>query len=54
MGWRQDSGKDIIIARLQTRLVNYIKEDTTGAIVSGSDIKEIFMTYDGLLHELQV
>lgn len=49
LGWRQDSGKDIIIARLQTRLVNYIKEDATGAIVSGSDIKEIFMTYEWTL-----
>ncbi|MCR4793923.1 MAG: TIM44-like domain-containing protein [Ruminococcus sp.] len=49
LGWRQDSGNDIIIARLQTRLVNYIRDDATGAIISGSEVKEKFMTYEWTL-----
>ena len=49
MGWRQDGGKDIIIAQLKTRFVNYIKDDATGAIVSGSEVSEKFMTYEWTL-----
>jgi hypothetical protein len=49
MGWRQDGGKDIIIAQLRTRFVNYIKDDATGAIVSGSEVSEKFMTYEWTL-----
>lgn len=49
LGWRQDGGKDIIIAQLKTRFVNYIKDDVTGAIVSGSEVSEKFLTYEWTL-----
>ncbi|WP_297960583.1 TIM44-like domain-containing protein [uncultured Ruminococcus sp.] len=49
LGWRQDGGKDIIIAQLRTRMVNFIKDDVTGAIVRGSNTREKFMTYEWTL-----
>ena len=37
------------IAELKTRFVNYIKDDVTGAIVSGSEVSEKFLTYEWTL-----
>lgn len=46
MGYQQRGGEDHIIARLQTRIVDYTLDDKTGALVSGSQTKEKFMTYE--------
>ena len=49
LGWRQDGGRDIIIAQLKTRIVDFIKDDVTGAVVRGSESKEKLMTYEWTL-----
>lgn len=46
MGWGQESGTDYIIARLRTRIVDYVTDDSTGAVVRGSDTAEKFMDYE--------
>ena len=45
-GWYQANNMDNIILRLRTRIVDYTKDDSTGNIVSGSEIKELFMEYE--------
>lgn len=49
LGWKQESGFDIIVIRLKTRIVDYVTNDNTGAIVRGSNTAEKFMTYDWTL-----
>lgn len=49
MGWKQESGNDIIIANLQTRIVDYVVDDTTGNVIKGSNTDEKFMLYEWTL-----
>ena len=43
---KQENGKDVMIARLDTRIVDYVVDDRTGAIHRGSCKTEKFMTYE--------
>ena len=49
LGWKQESVKDVIVVKLRTRIVDYVKDDTTGALVRGSMTQEKFMTYEWTL-----
>ncbi|WP_294410997.1 TIM44-like domain-containing protein [uncultured Ruminococcus sp.] len=46
LGWKQENGFDIMIAKLNTRIVDYVVDDRTGKVIRGSKIKEKFMTYE--------
>lgn len=46
LGWKQESGNDVMIARLQTRIVDYVVDDATGNVIGGSNTAEKFMTYE--------
>lgn len=46
IGWKQESGNDVMIARLRTRIVDYVVDDATGNIIRGSNTAEKFMTYE--------
>ncbi len=48
-GWKQDGGNDVIIAELNTRIVDYVTEDATGKLIRGSRTEEKFMTYEWTL-----
>ena len=45
-GWCQEGGNDVLVARLNTRIVDYTLDDKTGNLVSGSKNKEKFMVYE--------
>lgn len=45
-GFRQNNGKDEIVARVRTRIIDYVVDDKTGKIVEGSDKVEKFMEYE--------
>ena len=45
-GWCQEGGNDVLVARLNTRIVDYTLDDATGKLVSGSKDKEKFMVYE--------
>lgn len=45
-GWKQESGNDVMIARLKTRIVDYVVDDNTGNIIRGSNTAEKFMEYE--------
>ena len=45
-GWKQEQGVDVIIARLRTRIVDYVVDDATGNVVRGSNTAEKFMQYE--------
>ena len=45
-GFRQQAGKDHILATVKTRIVDYTLDDATGKLLSGSRKKEKFMTYE--------
>ncbi|MBQ6510987.1 TIM44-like domain-containing protein [Candidatus Saccharibacteria bacterium] len=45
-GFRQNNGKDEIVARVRTRITDYVVDDKTGKIVEGSDKVEKFMEYE--------
>ena len=49
LGWKQENGYDIMIARLNTRIVDYTVDDRTGNVIRGSRTKEKFMTYEWTL-----
>ncbi|MBR5682503.1 MAG: Tim44 domain-containing protein [Ruminococcus sp.] len=49
MGWKQESGFDEMIVKLDTRIVDYVVDDNTGNIVRGSKTAEKFMTYEWTL-----
>lgn len=46
LGWKQESGNDVMIARLQTRIVDYVVDDATGNVIRGSNTAEKFMIYE--------
>ena len=46
LGWKQEDGNDIMIAKLQTRIVDYVVDDATGNVIRGSNTAEKFMTYE--------
>ena len=48
-GFGQDEKHDIVTAVLQTRIVDYTMEDSSGKLVSGSRTAEKFMTYEWTL-----
>jgi len=48
-GFYQSGGADFIVARLQTRIVDYTLNDADGTLVSGDRNKEKFMTYEWTL-----
>lgn len=45
VGCDADSVNDIITVQITARVVDYVTDDNTGAIVRGSNSKELFMTY---------
>ena len=45
VGCDADSVNDIITVQLTARVVDYVTDDNTGAIIRGSNSKELFMTY---------
>lgn len=45
-GWKQEQDNDVIVARLKTRLVDYVQDDNTGSLVRGSRTAEKFMEYE--------
>ena len=45
-GWCQEGGNDVLVARLNTRIVDYTLDDATGKLISGSRDKEKFMVYE--------
>ena len=48
-GWSQQNGEDFMIARVKTRIVDYVINDKTGAVVRGSQTAEKFMEYEWTL-----
>ena len=46
LGWKQENGNDIMVAKLQTRIVDYVVDDATGNVIRGSNTAEKFMTYE--------
>lgn len=48
-GFTQTENDDVLRAELQTRIVDYVTDDATGALVRGSQSKELFMTYEWTL-----
>ena len=46
VGWKQEADTDVMIARLRTRIVDYVVDDATGNIVRGSNTAEKFMEYE--------
>lgn len=49
LGWKQESGFDVMSVKLDTRIVDYVVDDNTGNIVRGSKTAEKFMTYEWTL-----
>ena len=49
VGWTSDDTNDSLIARVRTRIVDYVIEDQTGKIVRGSNTRELFMEYEWTL-----
>lgn len=48
-GWKQESGNDVIIAELLTRIVDYVVDDNTGNVIRGNANAEKFMTYEWII-----
>jgi hypothetical protein len=46
IGWKQEAGVDVMVARLRTRIVDYVVDDATGNVVRGSNTAEKFMEYE--------
>ena len=46
VGWKQEAGVDVMVARLRTRIVDYVVDDATGNVVRGSNTAEKFMEYE--------
>lgn len=49
VGWKQENGEDVMVARLKTRIVDYVIDDATGNVVRGSNTAEKFMEYEWIL-----
>lgn len=47
--YRQDAVNDVLTVLLETRIIDYVTDDDTGALISGSRDKELFMTYEWTL-----
>ena len=45
-GYFQEGGDDHLVALLKTRITDYIVDEDTGKVISGSDTAEKFMTYE--------
>ena len=45
VGFKQDAGMDMVVARLKTRIVDYVVDDASGSIVRGGK-QEKFMDYE--------
>ncbi len=45
-GWKQEQNDDVMIARLRTRITDYVVNDANGAVVRGSKTAEKFMDYE--------
>ena len=45
-GWKQENGRDVMIARLNTRFVTYTVDDDTGELMTGSRTAEKFLDYE--------
>lgn len=45
MGYYIENGFDVMVARLKTRIIDYVKDDYTEKIIRGSDTKQKIMTY---------
>lgn len=43
---REDETNDIVTVQLETRIVDYVTDDATGQVISGSNTREKFMTYE--------
>ena len=46
MGWTSDDSNDMLVARVRTRIVDYVVDDNTGRILRGSNTRELFMEYE--------
>ncbi|MBQ7541299.1 MAG: TIM44-like domain-containing protein [Clostridia bacterium] len=46
VGWKQEADTDVMVARLRTRIVDYVTDDATGNVVRGSSTAEKFMEYE--------
>ena len=46
VGFKQQSGTDTLVARLKTRIVDYVVNDADGTVVRGSKTAEKFMEYE--------
>ena len=49
MGFKQQNGSDLMVARLRTRIVDYVVDDATGNVVRGSNTAEKFMEYEWIM-----
>ena len=45
-GWFQEGGDDHLVTELKTRITDYVVDEDTGKVVSGSSTAEKFMTYE--------
>ena len=43
---QEDESHDILVVRLNARLVDYVTDDANGALIRGDKNRELFMTYD--------
>jgi len=43
---KEDEHNDILVVRIQARMVDYVTDDATGELIRGDKNKELFMTYD--------
>ena len=48
-GWKTQGEDDVMVARLRTRIVDYVIDDKTRNVVRGSNTAEKFMEYEWLL-----
>ena len=46
MGFKQQGGMDMLVARLKTRIVDYVVNDADGQVIRGSNTAEKFMDYE--------
>ena len=53
-GWYEQDGQDFLVARVQTRIIDYYTNNKTGEVVSGSKTIEKFMTYRYILSRTSV
>ena len=48
-GWYEQENNDCMVATVRTRIVDYIRDDRTGNIISGSNTAKKYMTYEYIL-----